>query len=461
MKIGLFLQDTTLTKKKKDKIFYETLNLARENNLDLLVFPEHFYCPEDEKLDEYAFLSHAYEENSEECDRDKIIDIFRNYAKIANCPILASRADKYNFIYALYVSPFEENIKLYGKHIATNYSVFDLADYEESVEEIFMPIDYKGYKIGVTICYDSNKPLFSRFYKAYGDIDILINLTGGHVDYKKWSIYQKARALENKCYNLCTMAYYDEEKRNKSYVFAFDGFGKKLSYKILNKRISSDYNNDMPNGLYMFEVDKKSNTFEKFKLDKAEDDEFLDSNSSINKKIDINLSKTDILKLLNNKNKIDNCLYLVKKDNHNLILLDLKEHMVEEPILIESLMYSKKLKGISNKKYIIINRWDKLDEDYYKKKLSTILKARAAENFCIVILMSDIKDECIQVGLNKNIQIVKCVAGKYGLDLSRSTGPESFWKNDVIKGIKKCWREKYEFLIDYLRDNKKQTIKIR
>ncbi|WDC83413.1 hypothetical protein PL321_11750 [Caloramator sp. mosi_1] len=72
-----------------------------------------------------------------------------------------------------------------------------------------------------------------------------------------------------------------------------------------------------------------------------------------------------------------------------------------------------------------------------------------------MILISDIKEECIQVGLNKNVQIVKCVGGKYGLDLSRSTGPESFWKNDRIKGIKKCWREKYEFLIDYLMNKKK------
>ncbi|WDC83412.1 hypothetical protein PL321_11745 [Caloramator sp. mosi_1] len=48
-------------------------------------------------------------------------------------------------------------------------------------------------------------------------------------------------------------------------------------------------------------------------------------------------------------------------------MLDLKEHMIEEPILVESLMYSNKLKCISNKKYIIINRWDKLEEDYYKR----------------------------------------------------------------------------------------------
>ena len=71
-----------------------------------------------------------------------------------------------------------------------------MGDYEEAIEEIFTPIEYKGFRIGITICYDSNKSIFS---KAYDDIDLLLNLTGGHVDYKKWSIYQRARALENKC----------------------------------------------------------------------------------------------------------------------------------------------------------------------------------------------------------------------------------------------------------------------
>jgi hypothetical protein len=106
------------------------------------------------------------------------------------------------------------------------------------------------------------------------------------------------------------------------------------------------------------------------------------------------------------------------------------------------------LKEYKNKKYLILNRWDNLDYEYYQKFLSTILKVRAAENFCITLLVSPIVSECIQVGLNKNIQIVRNQNGKYGLDFKRATGPESFWKNNSNIGIRADWREKYEMLID-------------
>lgn len=89
-------------------------------------------------------------------------------------------------------------------------------------------MECNGFKIGVTICYDSNKSIFSA---AYGDVDLLINLTGGHVDNKKWIIYQKARALENWCNYLCTMAYFSDTARNRSYVYGFDGYGKNYHTK--------------------------------------------------------------------------------------------------------------------------------------------------------------------------------------------------------------------------------------
>jgi predicted amidohydrolase len=434
----MFLQDTTLSKKSLNKYFYETLNLANKNKLDLLVFPEHAYCPEDEKLDNLAFLSYG-----DECDYEAIANIYYNYAEIAGCPIIFSRSDKYEFIYAIYVSPIDGEVKWYGKHIATFNSSFDLSDYEENMDYIFSPIEYKGYKIGMTVCYDVTKPLFSRSYK---DIDILINLTGGHVDYKKWSIYQKARALENKCNHLCVMAYFDKSKKNKSYVFGFDGFGKKLDFTIINNK---DYaSNDLKNGLYVFDIKKGQKDFIKFNPNKAEVDEFLITTPSINKNVTIRISIDEIIKSLNSKNKIDEDLYVIKLKNENLIILNVSEYKIEDPINVEKLIYNEKLKNYNNKRYLIFNKWENLDSDYYSKRLSTILKARASENFCVVMLASPQINECIQVGLNKNIQILQIENGKYGLDLQRASGPESFWKNNYSIGIKSSWREKYKLLID-------------
>lgn len=449
MKIGMFLQDNRLSEEKMNEVFYDVLKRARENKLDLLVFPEHFYCPDDMLLNELAFLNYQDESGEEECDQDKISEIYKNYSKKSNCPILVSRLDKYGYIYALCISPHHEKIKWYGKHIATNYSSFELADYGTSIEELFDPMEYNGFKIGITICYDSNKPIFSV---AYGDVDLLINLTGGHVDYKKWSIYQKARALENRCNYLCTMAYFNDDAKNKSYVFGYDGYGKKLPYYL--DKDKKYRNNDLPNGLYIYEIDKKHEDFINFDTEKSDLDEFLNTTATVNKNISVKYSNEDILNLLTTENRIAEGLYTVKLGDETLVIIDVPEHKIEDPVFVERLFYHEKLRKLSKKRYLVLNRWDQLDKDYYSRRLSTILKVRAAENFCIVLLMSDQINECIQVGMTKNVQIVKCVNGRYGLDLKRATGPESFWKNNPKMGVKKEWRDNYELLINRLYERK-------
>ncbi|MDK2905036.1 MAG: hypothetical protein PWR12_1112 [Eubacteriaceae bacterium] len=443
MKIGMVLQDTRLTIEKMDAAFDEVLKSARENKLDLLVFPEHFYCPDEARLAQLAFLNYPQEDGGIEGDFDEIGDIFKEYAKAAGCPVLASRADKYGFIYALCVSAEEGIIKWYGKHIATNISAFQTGDYDTAIDKYFNAFELNGFKIGITICYDSNKSLFSA---AYGEVDLLINLTGGHVDYKKWSIYQKARALENRCNNLCTMAYFDSNARNKSYVFGFDGYGKKLPYQLAND--NRYLNNDRADGLYIYEIDLKHETFKDFDKEKSEPDEFLNAAATVSKNISVNLGKEDLVKILSSENRIVEGLYAIRFGDETLVIIDAPEQKIEDPIFIEHLFYHQKLINYSKKKYLIINRWEHLDRDYYERRLSTILKVRAAENYCIVILLSDQIDECIQVGMTKNVQIVKRVDGKYGLDLKRATGPESFWKNNQTIGVRKEWRNNYELLIN-------------
>ena len=65
----------------------------------------------------------------------------------------------------------------------------------EIAKDLFDPILFKGYLIGMTICYDCNHALFSRMYGIYG-IDLIINSTGGNVVYDKWFKYNKVRAIE-------------------------------------------------------------------------------------------------------------------------------------------------------------------------------------------------------------------------------------------------------------------------
>ena len=68
------------------------------------------------------------------------------------------------------------------------------------------------------------------------------------------------------------------------------------------------------------------------------------------------------------------------------------------------------------------------------------------ENFCAVILESDILNKCYQCGKNRTAQVVMADQGVWGIDLERTSGPEAIWKNKI--GMKARWRENYEWLVD-------------
>lgn len=42
--------------------------------------------------------------------------------------------------------------------------------------------------------------------------------------------------------------------------------------------------------------------------------------------------------------------------------------------------------------------------------------------------------------------------GKFGIDLSRTTGPEAIWKNKNLIGMRGEWRQNYEALLRYIND---------
>ena len=111
------------------------------------------------------------------------------------------------------------------------------------------------------------------------------------------------------------------------------------------------------------------------------------------------------------------------------------------------LLYSEVLKPIPNKRYILVSHYEHLDEDKFRNQLSTVLKVRAMENFCAVILYSDTINVCYQTGKAKNPQELKAVRGMYGIDLGRISGPEAIWRNK--EGCKAAWRENFERLIAY------------
>ena len=112
-------------------------------------------------------------------------------------------------------------------------------------------------------------------------------------------------------------------------------------------------------------------------------------------------------------------------------------------------LYSPALTKYKNKRYIIFNKFTNLTKEIYENKLSLILKVRAMENYCAVILESDYINMCYQSTDVRHPQVVKEENGTYYLDLGRMTGPEAIWKNK--NGMKASWRNGFEFLLNEIK----------
>jgi len=280
-------------------------------------------------------------------------------------------------------------------------------------------------------------------------VDIIINSTGGHVDYKKWSYYQKVRAIENKCFTLCTMGYSDDKARNISYVFGYDPCGRHLKYSILNLDISGSTSRNLPGKVYIFDI-KKENLHDISKCKSFENDEYLNQSETLNKNQDFEIRPDALDNILRESKQIDTDLYLHNYNDKNIIIAYCRERDILKPELLASMLYNEKIEKISNKRYIVINEWNQLDDNFYIGILSNVLKVRAAENFCAVILKSNDLQKCYQVGNCKNSQTIKLVNGAFGIDLSRTTGPEALWKNKEVIGVRKEWRIGYNVLLKHI-----------
>lgn len=438
MKIGLYLQDLNQNK-KNIKEFNNAMAAVKKAKLDLLVFPECCYTPFSEKL--------YFVEIGSEDGLEKIEDYCIELSESIGSAIIYSGNNKEGLSYSFYANAFadvdkdETYSKIYVKHTMTRLSAFDLNLYKNNtdinLDTIFEPIILKEKRIGMTICFECNNSAFSRGY-GKKDIDILINSSGGDVVYDKWHKYNKVRSIENNCFNFCTMGYEGDYKKIKSYVLGYSPNGKSVTFKNLLSKTSV---NNKVGTIYAYDTDTEDGAFE--------EDSSLEQISTVNKYETFFYSCGNVNELISKSKEIDKNLFVFSNATENIVLCILKDKEILKPERILFLLYHEKLRDIKNKRYIVINKWEHLDEKIYRYYLSDILKVRAMENYCAIILESDTYNNCYQCGKNRTAQVVKSVDGKYGIDLERTSGPETIWKNKY--GIKASWRNEFEILVNYLK----------
>lgn len=424
LKVGLYLQTTD---KHNLKDFKKAMSVIKGSDVDILVFPEISYVPFKDLLS-----------TSDIANKDDVELIYKEclfLSKEINCSVVVGGCDNFGTIYSVYANANsndeETECSHYIKHTATEYSAFDFDDYEQMAESLFIPVVLKDYKIGMTICYDCNHALFSRMYGMYG-VDIIINCTGGNVVYDKWHKYTQTRAIENKCYTFTTMG---GDPDGKSYVYGFSPSGKELTPKLIYGKGTSL---NISGSIYVYSTGDDDG--------KGQIDRSIDQNQTENKYKEFMLNSKEFEDVIKTSVKIENNLYVYKYKEFNVVFIIAENEDIFYPEKFLQLMYSDKLNKYPDKRYIIVNQFEGLEKQFYENKLSVVLKVRAMENYCAVLLLSDLTTMCYQTGQNKNAQVLKSSNGCFGLDLSRMKGPKTIWRNDPPYK-KASWSEGYSWLV--------------
>lgn len=434
IKICLYLQTETAC---NSMAFQKAMDAAASNDFDILVFPEGCYCPEIQELWEL------------DIDLEEDVAHIRNYclkmSRQINKAVVFSFFDKYCTPYSVFANHkadgTETEFAVYVKHTMAECSAFDFDEYKEIAPGMFEPILYKGHKIGMTICYDCNHAPFSRMWGKNG-VDILLNSTGGDVVYDKWYKYNKARAIENQCYNFVTMGGAGLSDNANTYVFGFNPQGGELPFR--NLMVDTDQTNII-NTLYVYDTALDNG--------KAQVESSIYQKETANKHKHYFFPAGRIHHVLEQAEKIDSDIHILPYHENTLVFCVVEGLDIIHPEYPLRLLYSDKLKKYRNKRYILINCHEKEIEQYFfETKLSIILKVRAMENFCAVILESPNIRHCYQTGNNRTAQVVPVEDAHYGIDLSRTSGPEAIWKNK--RGMKFKWRENFEWLIGQIQNGK-------
>jgi len=434
IKIGLYLQTQSAC---NPEAFQNAMNIAKDADFDILVFPEDCYCP---IIEELWQLDIALESDID-CIREYCLDLSKQIDKA----IVFSPFDQYGTPYSAFANykanTDETEFAIYVKHTMAESSAFDFSDYKQIAVNMFEPIIYQKYKIGMTICYDCNHAPFSRMWGLNG-IDVILNSTGGDVVYDKWYKYNKVRAIENHCYNFVTMGGAGTGGNPHTYVYGFNPEVKELPFQ--NLMADTDRTNAI-NTIYVYDTS----------LDKggAQTDRSIYQEEKANKHKDYFFPARHIHTVLEQAEQIDKNLYILPYQGNTLVFCVIEGSNILRSEYPLGLLYSSKLKPYENKRYILMNHHEKeIEQEYFETKLSIVLKVRAMENFCAVILESPNINHCYQTGNNRTAQVIPVENGYYGIDLSRTSGPEAIWKNK--QGMKSDWRNNFEWLISQIQDKK-------
>lgn len=106
-------------------------------------------------------------------------------------------------------------------------------DWETAMERYLFTIPLDGWQVNPQICYDLSMPFLPEAAESLNgtDIDILLNISGSNVVWKKWATYLQARAVQLNAHVLCCM-HHNHWESNAGMAAHFTPFGERSLLRL-------------------------------------------------------------------------------------------------------------------------------------------------------------------------------------------------------------------------------------
>lgn len=435
IKVACFVQ----TKDPQKGIDYRTpqalkvaLDAVIQTDIDILLFPELTYFIMEDGTELKTLFAQADCLNLESLNQlyNSVLAISNKIGKA----IIVTNVDCSQRVVSIYANAQaglgETKCQRYIKFTFSGNDVIkeDSATFDIIANQNYKPILYKGWKIGLTICADCERRIFSAGYK---DIDIILNGTGGFVVDLKWRTHTRSRAIENKIFAITTMgkeANIDErtgdfKKRlphDQTYAFDYNGneikpirlAGNVEVYQVSAAIVSETSDVHLSNGTaapqiaYELPMFFHENSYRMIYPNIYEAPQFIDKNGK----------------------------------GHSIYFVIIKN---------DDIFDTKKVLGLFDgfkeiDKYdrcLIINKWDYDFQPSQRQKLITLLSALSLEMYACVILEAPNYNLCIQVADRSKTKLKKrnATSGKYIIDLSFIHNGFCEWYKTQKKNKKACY----------------------
>ncbi len=198
MKIKVLLvQNSAIIGNKSATIdnVYSLLDKYTNEKPDFIIFPEvwsiGWYCKNFHKESETIensitinFLKEIAQSFNSNVIGGSLILQWDNYKYTNTCPVISKKG---------------ELLTTYDKMHLFSHKGSEENKYIKTGDELTI-VNYKGTKIGLSICYDIRFPELFREYSRHG-VEVFVNMAAwSNKKLEHWQIMHRARAIENQCY---------------------------------------------------------------------------------------------------------------------------------------------------------------------------------------------------------------------------------------------------------------------